>query len=125
MRFLIPAWIVSLVLGISIGGAAAFGVYKVAASDRPEWQEWTMPARFEGEGAVTLGCAFWDVPQVSAYGSENPKLGFVGISVSGESGDIQALMAIDGPEGTAFMGGQKCAVSVDWSAFPSRFRAAD
>jgi hypothetical protein len=47
------------------------------------------------------------------------------VAVSGERGDVEAIFSIDGPQGTSFVGGEKCAVSVDWSAFPIRERPAD
>ena len=113
------------VAGAAIGGAGMFGLVKSNSSSAASWEEWTMPARFEGQGAVTLGCAFWDVPHLTAYGDDNPKLDYVNIVVGGDSGQVETFGSVDGPQGTAFLSGTRCAVSVDWNAFPTHARPAD
>ena len=125
MKLLIPKWTRAFLLGIAVGGAVVLGFSQFGSTHARGWEEWTMPARFEGQGAVTLGCAFWDVPEVHAYSDDNPRLDYVEIGVGGESNDVKAIASIDGPEGTAFISGTRCAVSVDWSAFPNRRRPND
>jgi hypothetical protein len=122
----VPGWLIAFALGMTAGAAMLFAVSGVtAAKTPPPWEEWSLPARFEGHGALTLGCSFWDVPSVTGYSDENPRTDLVMVAISGERGDVEALFSIDGPHGTSFVGGEKCAVSVDWSAFPERERPAD
>jgi hypothetical protein len=125
MNLKFTRWLGTFLLGLAVGAAIVLGISRLTADQAQAWEEWTLPARFEGEGALTVGCAFWDVPSVTEYGVNNPRLDSVVVGVSGDRGDVEALASIDGPKGTAFVSGQKCAVSVDWSVFPTRARPAD
>jgi len=113
------------VLGLAVGAVSAFAAARLTSPSPKVWEEWTLPARFEGQGAFTLGCAFWDVPHLTAYGDDNPRTDLVSLAVGGESTDVQAFAVIDGPRGTAAISGSRCAVSVDWNAFPTRQRAPE
>src|SRR5438477_5507805 len=100
--------------------AAGFAFRSLTGKSAPK--EWTLPAQFEGQGAVTVGCAFWTVPQMRPYDGQNDNTGFVNLNSTGESGTVQTILMIDGPRGTTTIGGDKCAVSVDWNAFPQTQR---
>lgn len=85
-------------------------------------KEWTLPAIFEGEGAITLGCALWSVPQVTEYSADNPNVGAFVVQAS----DMSGLFAlVDGPGGTELVSGTDCAISVDWRRFPRDTRPGD
>jgi hypothetical protein len=74
---------------------------------------------FEGQGALTLGCAFWEVPTVQPYDADNQNLRTVLLQSIGDRDGVQTFLVFDGPRGTVSISGSRCAVSVDWNAFPS------
>jgi hypothetical protein len=74
---------------------------------------------FEGQGALTLGCAFWEVPTVQPYNADNQNLRTVLLQSIGDRDGVQTFLVFDGPRGTVSISGSRCAVSVDWNAFPS------
>ena len=87
---------------------------------RPE-REWVLPAAFVGQGAVTIGCRFWDAPVVTPYGPENPDTNFAAGGFSPES--FAAI--VDGPHGMALLSGKDCGIGIDWRRFPEAGRPAD
>jgi len=89
-------------------------------------KEWTLPAIFEGEGAITIGCSFWGVPRVLPYAQDNPNQGFVLIQAGGdETNPINLLLLVDGPSGATAVQGDNCAISIDWRRFPTETRPWD
>lgn len=108
-----------LFLLLVAGGVIALNHYAPDA----EPHEWTMPARFEAQGAFTLGCALWDVPKITPYSDENPNDGLALVQFGPDPTGRRSILAIiDGPRGTSIISGLDCALSVDWSAFPKAER---
>ena len=76
--------------------------------------EWTLPARFNGQGAITMGCALWYTASVTPYSEANPNERYAAVVFSTVEG-IKAY--IQGPMGSVLVDGHECALSVDWSNF--------
>ena len=111
MKYIISVLVLGLLWFMSMG---AIWFLNRTISD----YEWTLPARFEAQGAITLGCALWDVPYVTEYSDDNPNVGFWGISGSKE----EMLLLVDGPQGSTIVHGNACGISIDWGAFPGEQR---
>lgn len=121
----VPFAFAAFILGMFAGGALL--VSGVSVYERsPAHPEWSLPARFEAQGAVTMGCALWDVPQLTRFGDDNPDTSSVGITLQGDQANGYRILALidrrsngdpgDGG-GTFLIAGQSCGLSIDWSAF--------
>ena len=109
-------------LGLAIGAV----VVTVLVEVRPESNPQLLPAIFDGEGAVVLGCAFWGVPSVTPFSEENPDVGVFVISASGSKQTPRRVtLAVDGPHGFAIVSGEECGVEIDWRRFPAVDRPGD
>lgn len=79
-----------------------------------------VPGLWEGEGAITLGCSLYDTPQLMPYGKENEDTDTVGLQLRGDRDNpYQMLFVVDGPQGTVFLSGSYCGLSIDWRRFPA------
>ena len=81
-----------------------------------------MPARFEADGAFTLGCSLWDTPVLEPFSDDNPDIAMISLFLNGdrESGySVQAFIDKRG-DGMVLLTGTHCGVSIDWSSFDSQ-----
>ena len=119
-----------LLEGLLICGVIFFGAVTVAGFwvqlktyDGLTQRYSTMPARFEGQGALTLGCALWEVPEAYPDETVQPaQLWFKETSGKSVFG-LVALVPAPRNKGMVQIYGAHCAMSVDWSAMPDRERA--
>ena len=117
------AMVATFLWGVLLAGAITIVLTPDKAT--PD-KEWTLPALFEGDGALTFGCSFWSVPRITPYDQENPRTGFVVVQAGGDDANpISVLFLVDGPMGTVAVSGEHCAVSIDWRRFSTETRPTD
>ena len=114
---------IGTIIGALTGAVAILLLVYLEFLSSPQVQyEWTLPARFNGQGAITMGCALWYPASVTPYSKDNPNEQFAAVAFS----TLEGLKAyIQGPMGSVFVEGRECALSVDWSAIPYRERARE
>ncbi len=77
-----------------------------------------LPGIFEGDGAVTLGCALWNVPMAGSE-FDDPQLFLL-------EGDENELLLFTVHNGRLYIiSGQHCGLSIDWRRFPMEERRQD
>lgn len=112
--FLLTSMFILIVIGWST-------VTIMALTAKEAEKEWTLPARFEGQGAFTVGCGLWEVPLVVPYDDKNTNEGKAALLFDGETLDA----FVDSYDGTFLIHGKACGISVDWRAFPTRERPGE
>lgn len=113
----------SLVVGVLVIFAAIIVSAATSAVGVKTDKEWTLPARFAGQGAFTIGCALWGYTSETPYSEDNPNTGTIVLQIAGDKENPAELVAfIDGPRGSRMIEGSHCAISVDWSAIPTEQR---
>lgn len=83
-------------------------------------KEWTLPARFEAQGAFTAGCSLWSVPLVTDR--NDVELNYL-IFGQAPDGRYTILAGVDFADQHYLITGTICGMSVDWSSFPDERRA--
>lgn|SRR3990167_4736125 len=121
-------WFIPRIIAGIVGGLLTFSVLSATDLKREvstDATAWVMPAIFEHQGAITLGCALYDAPIIKPYGEAFPNgainayEGYASVQLQeGMFGDLEMRIIADAPRGTTIVNGYKCAISVDWSAFP-------
>lgn len=112
-------FLVALLIGaVAFFMGDGYGRSRVTTAEPEVIREWALPARFEAEGAFTLGCSLWDVPLITPYGADNVDEGFAALQIGSGLRGLELLAYIDGPNGSTLLSGMACGISVDWSAFP-------
>lgn len=106
-------YIMSIVATAFVVGALAFGVGRGHPAEAP------LPALFEttGGGAVTIGCALWDVPQPDPEDYNGDTHDYVLES----DRDSLFLVAVHAGH-TVLISGEQCGISLDWRRFPDKER---
>lgn len=109
--------VIFLIFAVAVAEVASLRATKPHTQVAPV--QWSMPARFEANGAFTLGCALWSDPAYEAFSDQNPDTGSVYVGLSGDQENGLRIVAyLDKPDtGTVMLVGQSCGVSIDWSAF--------
>lgn len=78
-----------------------------------------LPALFEGQGALTLGCSLWNTPWVDT--SEDAQAlprRWVLLWMSPEPGGELAIhFSAKHPQGVVTVDGEQCGLSINWAAF--------
>lgn len=104
--------VVGALVAVAMLGAAYFGAGPLHRSEQ-------LPGMFEGQGAVTIGCALWDVPlQGEAYEGD-PK----DFLVQADREEFLMLYSLGGR--MQIVSGKQCGYSVDHRVFPEEERKHD
>lgn len=78
-----------------------------------------LPALFEGQGALTLGCSLWDTPWIdtSAEAQDMPRRFVLLWMAPDPSGELTIHFSAKHPRGVVTIDGEQCGLSVNWAAF--------
>lgn len=109
----IDEYAMGILVAVAMLGAAHFGGGPLAQHE-PQ-----LPGIFEGQGAVTVGCALWDVP-ITGEDYTGDSKDFV---VSGDRDSLIMLYSFGGK--TRLISGSQCGYSVDHRVFPDKEREHD
>lgn len=109
----IDEYAMGILVAVAMLGAAHFGVGPIAH------QEPQLPGLFEGQGAVTVGCALWDVPSKGEDWDGDAK----DFLVQADRDDFIMMYVHGGKIQT--ISGSQCGYSVDHRVFPEKERQHD
>ena len=78
-----------------------------------------LPARFEGQGALTLGCSLWDTPWIdtSEDAQALPRRWVFLVLAPDPSDELTVHFSARHPEGVVTVDGAQCGLSINWAAF--------
>lgn len=110
----IDEYAMAILVTVAMLGAAHFGAGPLAPA-HPE----QAPGLFEGSGAVTVGCALWDVPTDGSAYDGDPK----DFYLSADRDEFVLAFVHQGKIKVA--SGQQCGISVDHRVFPTEERKHD
>lgn len=115
-RFLAAVVVLVMFSALAVG-AAVEGARQTAPKPVPAVSH--LPARFEGQGALTLGCSLWDTPWLDT--SEDAKAlprRFVLLWMTPDpTGELSIHFSARHPEGVVTVDGEQCGLSINWAAF--------
>lgn len=86
--------------------------------------EWATSGLFESQGAVTLGCALWDPPNIRPYTDNELDVRPLADYYIVSSPNNTVLVAAR-TDGVATVSGLRCGISIDWRRFPTSPRPTD
>ena len=109
----IDEYAMGILVAVAMLGAAHFGHGPLA----PKQEQ--LPGMFEGQGAITIGCSLWDVPQKGDE-YEGDSKDFV---IQGDRDSVLMIYSLGGK--TQLVSGEQCGYSVDHRVFPEEERKHD
>lgn len=110
---------------ISFGLGNLYGLYLDPNRERGEvvHKEWATNGLFEAEGAITLGCALWEVPRLRLIEDSYLRVNqdFYLYADHDQYGSTLRLTVVH-DLGVIDIEGKRCGISVDFRAFPDEAR---
>lgn len=99
------------------GALGAYGGRQTAPSNQGAVRHF--PARFEGQGALTLGCSLWDTPwlDTSEEAQALPHRFMLLWLAPDPMDELTIHFAARHPRGVVTVDGSQCGTSINWAAF--------